>query len=473
MSDAAPPPASTGPDASLPDEAPGPPGRLRRLLRGRLWLLLAWGVLPAALVAAIVFFKAGILAIGLYGLLILLVLARVMIACWGAPLACERELSDTVVRIGEHVKVLVRLTNRAPWPVLWLYAEETLPARMPREGTTRRLLFLPPGRSFHLHYRITPVRRGCHMIGPLVIETGDIFGFFRRSRIDPRRDYVTALPDYTVIDEVRIGEPRKLGAMAARRSVFEDTASVRGLREYRRGDALKRVHWKASARLDQLYTRLCDPIAEAAATIVLDFHRDAWARGGRFLAETHKPPEEYAVEISATIARFLHDGGWKVGLFCNGRDPLGRPGLSLAQLTVADEPLSEALSQARETGPDPRLAPIAIPARAGEEQFALIHENLGRIELTDGLPLAELLPLELPHIPRHHTLVVVAGDVSDAFLLALRSARALGYRVMLMSVNNPEAHDKAFELLLPYGIEVYRMDEDWRLRELATGRSYY
>lgn len=436
------------------------------------WPLLAWGAIPALLLAGIFFFKAGILAIGAYALLIILVLARVMIAFWSAPLVCERELSEDVVRIGEHVKVMVKLTNKAAWPILWLYAEETLPAKMPKEGTTRRLLFLPPGRSFHLHYRITPVKRGCHQIGPLVIETGDIFGLFRKSRIEPHRAYVTALPDYTVIDEVRLGERRKLGSLAARRSIFEDTTSIRGLREYRRGDPMKRIHWKASARLDELYTRIHDPITEAGAVIVLDFHQATWDTAKRFVPNEIKPPHEHGVEVAATIARYLHDGGWKVGLFCNGRDPLGLPGWSLAQLRAGDS-LGEALSAARGKRKDERLAPISIPARAGGDQFNVIHENLGRIELSDGLRIEELLPLELPHIPRDQTLIVVTGDVTDPFIEAIARARALGYRVMLMIVNNPEAHDRAFNDILPTGAELYRMDEDWRLKEIATGREYY
>ena len=67
----------------------------------------------------------------------------------------------------------------------------------------------------------------------------------------------------------------------------------------------------------------------------------------------------------------------------------------------------------------------------------------------------------------------VKKETVDEFVVGIGRARLLGYRVMLMIVGNPEAHDRAFEELLPQGVEVYRMDEDWRLREIATGRDYY
>ena len=221
-----------------------------------------------------------------------------------------------------------------------------------------------------------------------------------------------------------------------------------------------------------MHTRIHDPVTEAGAVIVLDFHRDTWNLAGRFVPHEIKAPEEHAVEVAATIARYLCDGGWKVGLFSNGRDPLGVPGWSIAQLK-AGESLGEALNNARGRQRDERLEPLSIAAKAGEDQFSLIHENLGRIELSDGLRIEEVLPLELAHVPRDQTLIVVTGDITDDFVEGMAKARHLGYRVMLMIVNNPAAHDKAFEVLLPYGVEVYRMDEDWRLKEIATGRSYY
>src|SRR4051794_15170302 len=95
----------------------------------RSWVM--WGGLGIILIAAIVVLRAGILAICLYALAGVIIAARVMIAFWSGAIKCERTLSDEVITLGEHVKVVVKLTNTTRWPILWLYAEETLPAEMP------------------------------------------------------------------------------------------------------------------------------------------------------------------------------------------------------------------------------------------------------------------------------------------------------------------------------------------------------
>lgn len=429
-----------------------------------------WLALAAAFVLAILVFRAGLLAVFAYAFGAILLAARIMPAVWLRPIEVKREVSDEILEIGDRVRVDVSIRNRAGYPILWLYVEETLAERFPTKGTTRRLIFLPPRRTFHLIYSMTMTHRGCHAIGPLVLETGDVFGLFKKCRVDSRRDYVTVLPIYQVVEEFQVGTRRRLGDLSVTRSIFDDPSSIRGIREYRTGDALKSIHWKSSARTGELRTKIYDPVMEAGATVILDFHEDSWTTPN--YQDRSKDPAEMGIQIACTIARYLWDGGWKVGFFTNGRDPLGLAGLTIGEARATDS-LGEALAAAKEGKKDERLAPISIPARRAPEQFEIIRENLGRLALSDGLRLEEALMEELPHIPRDQALVYVTGEVSDEFTSALTRIREHGYRIMLFVVCNDEAHDRAFDYLYPLGIEVFRMDLDWRLKEIATGRQSF
>jgi uncharacterized protein (DUF58 family) len=436
---------------------------LVRILR----FLAFWIALPVAALAAAFYFEAGMLAVCFYALFLLLILSRLMTLFWLRPIACERDLSAEVVHVGDMVDVTLRIENRSPWPILWIYAVETLPEKMATEGSTRRLLFLFPRRTFLLHYTLSVSRRGCHQVGPLVLESGDVFGLFKKCRVEPRRDFITALPPYRIIEEYEVGRRRNLGDLTAKRSLFEDPTRIRGVREYQRGDALNRIHWKATARSGRLCSKVYDPVCEAGATVVLDFHRDSWSAARS--TDPNKPASELAIEIACTICRYLADGGWKVGFFANGRDPLGVPGVTLAQARATDS-LAEALRAARMGRRDNRLAPISIRASRAPDQFLAIHENLGRIELSDGLPIEPLLLGELAYIDREQVLVVLACSASDSFITGILRARELGYRIMVFFICNTEAHDRAFDAFVASGIEVFNMDADWRLKEIATGR---
>jgi uncharacterized protein (DUF58 family) len=438
-------------------------------VKKHLSAFLFYGALPVLLILVFFYLKMGLLILCLYAFFLLILLSRIMIGLWLKPLDVRRDVSEDVVPIGQSVQVVLKIRNPYFWPVFWAYIEETLPQNMPMEGVSKRLLFLPPKHTFHLYYSIKLNKRGCHALGPLVVETGDLFGLFRKTRVDKKRDFVTAVPDYSVIEEYQVGQNRWLGDYTTERSIFDDPTRIRGVREYCRGDALKRIHWKTSARTGRLYTKVFDPVMEAGTTVVLDFNKDSWKeakpdRNGQIASEV-------AVQTACSICRYLWDGGWKVGFFSNGRDPLGIPGITIAQARSSDS-FSEALHAARMGGKDDRLAPVSIRARRSQDQFPLIHENLGRIELSDGLPIETLLFDELPYIERQQVIVVITGSVTDSLVSGMLRVRALGYRMMVFIVNNTVAHDAAFDAFVPHGIEVYNLEHERRLTEVATGRRF-
>jgi len=430
---------------------------------------LLWIALPAALLGLFFLLKAGVLLICIYSFLLLLLSARIMITLWLKPLQCSRKLSSNIVNIGDTVKVILKIRNPYFWPLFWAYAEENLPPHMPKQGTFKRFLFLPPKKTLHLYYSLKIMKRGCHAIGPLVVETGDVFGLFRKSRVDKKRDFVTAVPNYRMIEEYQVGQNRWLGDYTAQRSIFEDPTRIRGVRDYRRGDALKRIHWKSSARTGRLYSKVYDPVIEAGTTVALDFHEDSWKDAAP--DKNGEPASEVAVQTACSICRYLWDGGWKIGFFSNGRDPLGIPGITMAQASSSDS-LSQALEAARMGVSDHRLQAISIRAKRSQDQFSLIHENMGRITLSDGLPLETLLMEELPYIERQQVLVIITGAVTESFISGILGIRALGYRMMIFIVNNTVAHDAAFEAFVPHGIEVFDLEHERRLSEVATGRRF-
>ena len=60
------------------------------------------------------------------------------------------------------------------------------------------------------------------------------------------------------------------GTVRVARGLFEDPALFAGVRPYQRGDALRRVHWKATARLQRPVSRRFDPVNERDVVIAMD-----------------------------------------------------------------------------------------------------------------------------------------------------------------------------------------------------------
>lgn len=100
-------------------------------------------------------------------------------------------------------------------------------------------------------YELTRRDRGCHTIGPVTVRLRDRLGLFERVFMIDNTDSVTVFPQICSLTPVAANALRNTTSPTAgpKRGSFE------GLREYTRGDALRDVHWKSSARHDDLFTR--------------------------------------------------------------------------------------------------------------------------------------------------------------------------------------------------------------------------
>ena len=118
-------------------------------------------------------------------------------------------------------------------------------------------------------YEVTPTRRGEHELGPASVVATDVLGLVERTHEVETRDGLVAFPRVRSLSGAVRADLRAVSRSrsAAGRDEFD------GLREYVRGDALRDVHWKSSAKRDDLvvreFTADADPerVTVAAGTV--------------------------------------------------------------------------------------------------------------------------------------------------------------------------------------------------------------
>ncbi|TPX04152.1 DUF58 domain-containing protein, partial [Schumannella luteola] len=167
-----------------------------------------------------------------------------------------------------------------------------------------------------LHYEVHPRRRGLFPIGPLVVEYTDPFGMARSVSACGDVDRLTVVP--AVVDLPDGGPVLVDGDGAAqliqRRAVGNDDDLT--TREYRAGDALRRVHWRASARHGELMVRQEEHRSHPDARIVIDTrltgYPDAFPDSESWPPAPHSDRFEWAVRMLASLAVHLDDSGFRV-----------------------------------------------------------------------------------------------------------------------------------------------------------------
>jgi uncharacterized protein (DUF58 family) len=151
---------------------------------------------------------------------------------------------------------------------------------------------LPRGASTWQVYELPTGRRGRVVVGPLVVERGDLLGLARsRGEIDEEPAELWVYPRRHAVRLAPAGRPRHHHEGAPPPWPVAGSMDLRALREYTPGDDLRHLHWKATARTGQLMVREYTDPAQPWCVVLLDDR------------STALPPAafEEAVEVAASI----------------------------------------------------------------------------------------------------------------------------------------------------------------------------
>lgn len=444
---------------------------------------MTWFLAAVALLLAALALDSGLLAYATYVLLGLLLLTRFFARRWTASLDAERSVrragrdgeeeaspDGLALEIGERVVVTVTVRNAGSLPVPWVLIEDHLPnaALDPRNpklkvrGKRAAVVLLRGGGEAVVEYKLECLGRGYHQIGPLVLETGDLFGLHRRFRVvaDPR--FVLVYPRVVPLVGYDIASRRPIGDVRLSHRLYEDPTRIAGVRPYQQGDPLSRVHWRATARTGQLHSKVHEPSTLSGMTVLLDFHKDGYPSRGE------PARSELAVVTAVSLVHAVTLIGQQVGLVTNARDGAER----IRTEGWQRDPTSrrEARAEAEEVGDTERLEPLVVPTRRGPEPFARAREILARAELTDGLTFAELVVETAHRLPRDATAMAVLPAVTREAAAVLGNLRRKGMAVSVVLVMLDEsALEKAYALLLAEGVrDLRRLGDEASLADLCT-----
>lgn len=423
---------------------------------------IVWFVVAAAALAAAFAARSPYMAFAVYAFLLLALMSRFSSVAWLAGLDCERTVSQPILSQGETAEVEVTVTNRRGWPIPWLFIEDTLPAGFVRTGENARLAVLMPGRSIKLKYSLLCPRRGYHRIGPLLMESGDVFGLQRRFRTGRQQDYISVLPTVAYVETFNVAARRPQGPVRIANRIYEDPSRIAGAREYVPGDPLNRIHWKASARTGTLFSKVQEYSSVTGGTLLLDLHEVGYP------PETRDMRVELAITTAASIAYLLQMSGEQVGLLTNARDAA-----EVARYEVASrQSLSrgEAEDALGGEGESTRLSPVQVPTARSPIQARRIVESLARVLLTNGLTLEQVILAESMRLPRDAALLPVVPDVSETLALTLASMKDTGFNVTVFLIHNAAGYQRAAGLLAAHHIDTLHIEHERNLHDLSPAR---
>jgi uncharacterized protein (DUF58 family) len=236
-----------------------------------------------------------------------------------------RTFSPSVVTAGAPTVVELSVRNESGYTSATAQWTDGIPW-FPHQAGPGTLPALTPGasaggtRQARLGYSLRPSLRGVYDIGPLAVSYSDPFGLALGRLAVGSSQSLYVIP--VVVD---LGESVSLavsGEGSARlvQHLAKGNEDDLMTREYRTGDALRRVHWRASARHGDLMVRQEEQRSFPEARIILDTRSDGY--GGTISSfEFHDSGFtwfEWAVTMVASMGVHLHRSGFLVRVLETG-----------------------------------------------------------------------------------------------------------------------------------------------------------
>ncbi len=422
----------------------------------------AWFIAGGAALAVAFLVQSPYMAFALYTFLLLVAVAHFSSLAWLSGLDCERTISQTMVQQGDDVEVEVKVTNARGWPIPWIFFEDYHPADFPRRGESQRLAILMPGRSITMKYTLTCPRRGYHRVGPILMESGDLFGLQKRFRTGERQDYVSVLPTVAYIETFNIASKRPQGPVRISNRVYADPTRISNIRQYIPGDPLNTIHWKATARTGVLHVKTHEPSSVQGGTLILDLHEES------YVPESKQERMELAITTTASIAYLLQMSGEQVGMITNARDAAEVARYEVEQRESLMRREMDASVEEEEAST--RISPLSVATVRSPIQAMKVAENLARVLPGRGLDAERLILSEFRRLPRDAALLPVVPIVTDSLAMTLASMKENGFNVTVFLIKHQKAYEDAAALLAAHDIHVFHIEHERNLHEISPAR---
>jgi uncharacterized protein (DUF58 family) len=258
------------------------------------------------------------------------------------------------------------------------------------------------------------------MLGPVTLYSGDPFGLFLLNREIQLASHIVVYPPTFDLPGFSPPIGQISGGDALRRKTHYVTTNVAGVRDYVPGDSFNRIHWPSTARTDRLIVKEfeLDPMADI--WLFLDLERRVhvggaketppdWTlppllrvlREGAGRIELDRSTEEYAIAITASLAKHFLDRNRSVGMVAYARK-------SQREFAQTDR---------------------------GERQLGRLLAMLAVARAEGSIPLAQVLAAETVLFTRDTTAIAITSSTDTDWVVGLRHLATRGIRPVAVVID--------------------------------------
>ena len=317
--------------------------------------------------------------------------------------------------LGTWSNVELTVHNRFSYPIK-LAVFDHIPVEFEQEDLPLKVTI--PARSWvKLTYRVKPIKRGPTRFEIVQLNRFSMFGLWKRNRAQSLVSEIKVYPNFApVMQYTLLATDQRLNQMGIlKRRRRGEGLDFHQLREYRDGDSLRQVDWKATARMRKLISRDYQEERDQQVVFLVDC-------GRRMLAHDDKLSHfDHTLNAILLLSHVALRQGDAVGLMTfSGHERWMSPRKSMASVNSVLNSIYDL--QPSLQSPDYTQAAIQLMSRQKRRALVILITNLRDEDTTELIPAL--------HIMRKRHLVLLAS-MQETAINSMLDAPVQGFETAL------------------------------------------
>lgn len=233
-----------------------------------------------------------------YTVLVLPIVSYIYMLIGYFMLKYEQSLDNDLIFKGDKVTFTVNITNRSFFILPYI----SISFLNDKGGVIQKHkinnISLQPFSNREVSIDYIYKYRGDFKLGVSTIEVQDFLGIFKFTLKNKNPLYITVYPQIIDIDEFYLSSGYLSDNVSSIGGGQEDISTIEEINKYNYGDSLRKIHWKLTAKTNELMIREYEKIGSRSAILILDL------QSNNFEVEKNAAIEDKLLETTIAILRY-------------------------------------------------------------------------------------------------------------------------------------------------------------------------
>lgn len=233
-----------------------------------------------------------------YTVLVLPIVSYIYMLIGYFMLKYEQSLDNDLIFKGDKVTFTVNITNRSFFILPYI----SISFLNDKGGVIQKHkinnISLQPFSKREVSIDYIYKYRGDFKLGVSTIEVQDFLGIFKFTLKNKTPLYITVYPQIIDIDEFYLSSGYLSDNVSSIGGGQEDISTIEEINKYNYGDSLRKIHWKLTAKTNELMIREYEKVGSRSAILILDL------QSNNFEVEKNAAIEDKLLETTIAILRY-------------------------------------------------------------------------------------------------------------------------------------------------------------------------